>query len=55
MHTVDKKEPWADKEMSKIITNFLVLKPKVERIGGPDDFNKLVQGKVIMQKYNGIK
>ena len=42
LHTVDKCEPWADKEMSKIITDFLVLKPKVERIGGQDDFNKLV-------------
>ena len=55
MHITEKHEPWTNKSMKKIIENYLILKPKVERIGGPDDFNELVGGIQIMQKYNGVK
>jgi len=48
MHITDKVEPFTDKSMKKIIENYLILKPKVERIGGPDDFNALVGGINIM-------
>ena len=33
----------------------MIVKPKVERIGGADDFNELVGGRRILQKYNGVK
>ena len=52
---VDTGEAWTDKGMKKIIENYVILKPKVERIGGQDDFEKLVGGNQIMQKYNGVK
>ena len=41
--------------MKKIVENYVIVKPKVERIGGHDDFQQLVNGKPIMQKYNGVK
>ena len=41
-------EAWTDKGMKKIIENYVILKPKVERIGGQDDFEKLVGGNQIM-------
>ena len=31
--------------MEKIIKNYVVVKPKVERIGGRDDFEELIRGK----------
>ena len=41
--------------MKKIVENYVIVKPKVERIGGHEDFEKLINGKEIMQKYNGFK
>ena len=34
--------------MKKIVENYVIVKPKVERIGGHDDFQQLVNGKPIM-------
>ena len=31
--------------MKKIVENYVIVKPKVERIGGHDDFKQLVNGK----------
>jgi len=55
MHIVEKHKPFEDQSMKKIIENYLILKPKVERIGGPDDFKELVSGNKILQKYGGVK
>lgn len=41
--------------MQKIIENYPILKPKVERINGQEDFMKLVNGNQILQKYGGVK
>ena len=49
------QEHWTDKTMQKIIENYPILKPKVERINGQEDFMKLVNGNVILQKYGGVK
>ena len=49
MHIV--KQPdvhLTDKSMQKIIENYLILKPKVERINGHDDFIALVSGNKIL-------
>ena len=35
---------YTDPSMKKIIENFPIIKPKVERIGGKDDFDALVGG-----------
>jgi len=48
-------EHLTDKEMKKIIENYLILKPKVERINGHEDFIELVSGNKILQKYGGVK
>ena len=48
MHITEKREPWTNKSMKKIIENYLILKPKVERIGGQEDFDELVGGIQIM-------
>ena len=55
MHIVEKHKPFEDQSMKKIIENYLILKPKVERIEGPDDFKELVSGNKILQKYGGVK
>ena len=56
MHRVEQPdEHLTDKTMQKIIENYLILKPKVERIGGHDDFIALVSGNKILQKYGGVK
>ena len=44
---VPEKPEW-DKQMAKIIENYPILKPKVERIGGQDDFNQMVGGNTIL-------
>lgn len=31
--------------MKKIVENYVIVKPKVERIGGRDDFEELIKGK----------
>ena len=41
-------EHLTDKGMKKIIENYLILKPKVERINGHDDFIALVSGNKIL-------
>ena len=48
-------KPWTDKEMQKIIENYLILKPRVERIENHEDFIALVSGNKILQKYEGVK
>jgi hypothetical protein len=55
MKLVPKTENYTDKGIKKIVENYTIVKPKVERIGGSEDFNELVKGKQIMQKYNGVK
>ena len=58
MHIVGPTDHTNDKPhvgMKKIVENYVIVKPKVERIGGHDDFQQLVNGKPIMQKYNGVK
>ena len=40
--------------MKKIIENYIIVKPKVERIGGQDDFEKLLN-RTILEKYSGVK
>ena len=37
--------------MKKIVENYVIVKPKVERIGGRDDFEELIRGKHKLQKY----
>ena len=37
--------------MKKIVENYVIVKPKVERIGGRDDFEELIRGKAKLQKY----
>jgi len=32
--------------MKKIVENYVIVKPKVERIGGRDDFEELIKGKM---------
>ena len=32
--------------MKKIVENYIIVKPKVERIGGRDDFEELIKGKM---------
>ena len=49
-HSNDK--PWNG--MKKIVENYIIVKPKVERIGGQDDFEKLLNRK-ILEKYSGVK
>ena len=44
-----------DKRIKKIIENYPILKPKVERINGHEDFIALVSGNKILQKYGGVK
>ena len=41
--------------MKKIVENYVIVKPKVERIGGKDDFEQLINGKTKLEKYNGVK
>ena len=41
--------------MKKIVENYVIVKPKVERIGGQDDFEQLINGKTKLEKYNGVK
>jgi len=49
MHIVEQpKVHKTDKSMQKIIENYPILKPKVERIGGHDDFIALVSGNKIL-------
>ena len=48
-------EIWTEPGMKSIIENFPIVKPKVERIGGKDDFDALVGGNQVLQKYNGVK
>ena len=40
--------------MKKIVENYIIVKPKVERIGGQDDFEKLLN-RTILEKYSGVK
>ena len=40
--------------MKKIIENYIIVKPKVERIGGQDDFEKLLN-RTVLEKYSGVK
>jgi hypothetical protein len=44
MHMTDKITPWTDESMKKIIENYPILKPKVERIRCQEDFDELVGG-----------
>lgn len=56
MHMVEKPAvPYTDKNIQKIIENYPILKPKVERIHGQEEFLELVQGHKILQKYCGVK
>ena len=48
MKIVPKTENYTDKGIQKIVENYVIVKPKVERIGGSEDFNELVKGKQIM-------
>ena len=32
--------------LKKIVENYVIVKPKVERIGGRDDFEELIKGKM---------
>jgi hypothetical protein len=41
--------------MKKIVENYVIVKPKVERIGGRDDFEDLIKGKMKLEKYQGVK
>ena len=41
--------------MKKIVENYVIVKPKVERIGGRDDFEELIKGKGKLYKYQGVK
>ena len=48
MKLVPQQGNHTDQGIKKIVENYVIVKPKVERIGGSDDFNELVKGKQIL-------